>query len=97
VLELAQGEVRELGIATVYRNLKVLVEAGSARAINLPGEPTRFETAGKGHHHYFTCNGCQTVYDLSACVNQGLTSLVPPGFQLESHEIVLYGRCDDCA
>jgi len=96
VLETARREVSELGIATVYRNLNGLVDAGLARAINLPGEPARFELADKGHHHYFTCNRCQTVYDLSTCVQQGFGSLVPPGFELESHEIVLYGRCEAC-
>ena len=28
---------------------------------------------------------------------EGLRLMTPPGFSLESHEVVLYGRCAECA
>src|SRR6266699_2317734 len=42
-----------LGVATVYRTVKALVEAGTVVSIALPGEGPRFELSGKGHHHHF--------------------------------------------
>jgi Fe2+ or Zn2+ uptake regulation protein len=47
VLDAAQQGVPGLGIATVYRNLEVLVEEGELRAVNLPGENARFELVGR--------------------------------------------------
>ncbi|HEY1216970.1 MAG TPA: ZIP family metal transporter, partial [Bryobacteraceae bacterium] len=37
VLQLAQTEVGGLGIATVYRNIKALLEVGWLSAVELPG------------------------------------------------------------
>ena len=53
VLALAQESVSGLGIATVYRSIKNLVEEGWLVAVELPGQASRYEVAGKGHHHHF--------------------------------------------
>ena len=67
VLEAARTEVPGLGIATVYRNLKALVEEGELQVVNLPGENPRFEVVGHRHHHHFQCRQCQRVFDVHAC------------------------------
>ncbi|MFP5286756.1 MAG: Fur family transcriptional regulator [Thermoanaerobaculia bacterium] len=85
-----------LGIATVYRTLKTWVEEGGLTQVDLPGEPPRYEVTGKQHHHHFHCRSCDRVYELQGCP-EGLRALTPPGFSLESHEVVLYGRCAECA
>ncbi len=46
VLDAAQHAVPGLGITTVYRTLKLLVEEGELQAVNLPGENPRFEAVG---------------------------------------------------
>ena len=46
VLELACLHVPRLGIATVYRNIKAMVEEGAIKQVLLPGENPRFELAG---------------------------------------------------
>lgn len=96
VLDLAQGDVPTLGIATVYRNLKSFVEEGWLTAVDLPAEPPRYEVAGKKHHHHFMCRRCDRVFDLAGCPGN-LQSVVPTGFSLEDHDVVLYGRCEACA
>lgn len=95
VLEAAQRLVPRLGIATVYRTLKGLVEEGEVVAVDLPGEPPRYETAGKKHHHHFHCTCCGKVFELEGCPGD-MSYLAPRGFRTISHEIVLYGRCSDC-
>ncbi|MGE5234347.1 MAG: Fur family transcriptional regulator [Acidobacteriota bacterium] len=87
---------RGLGIATVYRTLNALVAEGFLVTVRLPGEGWRFELAGKGHHHHFQCRGCGQAFELDGCP-RGLGALAPSGFQVESHEVVLYGRCASCA
>lgn len=96
VLEAAQPSVPGLGIATVYRNLKSLVEDGVLQAVTLPGENPRFEPAGRQHHHHFQCLRCQRVFDVHACPGD-LSRLAPAGFTVEDHDLTLYGRCGDCA
>jgi Fur family ferric uptake transcriptional regulator len=96
VLASAQQQAPGLGMATVYRNLKVLVAEGELSAVQLPGENPRFELAGHKHHHHFQCTQCQRVFDVHACPGD-LSRMAPPGFTVEDHELTLYGRCAQCA
>jgi Fur family ferric uptake transcriptional regulator len=96
VLGSAQRRVPSLGLATIYRNLKALVGEGWLAEVALPGEPSRYEIAGKHHHHHFRCRICDRVFEVDSCPPD-LTRLTPRGFRLESHDITLHGRCADCA
>jgi Fur family ferric uptake transcriptional regulator len=96
VLEFAQQGVPGLGIATVYRNVKALQDEGWLVPVELPGEPPRYEVAGKGHHHHFHCRICDRVYEVEGCPGN-IQAITPDGFQLERHEFVLYGLCEACA
>jgi len=96
VLELAQSAVTGLGLATVYRNLKAMVDDGELRLVLLPGENPRYELAEHAHHHHFLCRGCQRVFDVPDCPGD-LRTLAPKGFLVEDHEVTLYGRCIDCS
>jgi Fur family ferric uptake transcriptional regulator len=95
VLERAQRDVPGLGLATVYRNIKALTEESAVAVVELPGQPPRFESAGKGHHHHFLCDACGKLYELGGCLG-GLKELLPGGFRLSSHELLLHGRCRAC-
>jgi len=95
VLDEARRHVAALGLATVYRNLKALVDAGAIQVVTLPGEVARYELAQRGHHHHFRCDACQRVFDVHQCPGD-LAGLAPPGFSVSRHEITLYGRCSDC-
>lgn len=92
----AQAAVPKLGLATVYRNLKLLLDDGQIEAVTLPGEATRYEISGQAHHHHFQCQRCQRVFDVHECPGD-LSRLAPRGFKVERHEITLYGLCPDCA
>lgn len=96
ILEAAQAEVPGLGIATVYRNVRSLVEEGRLHVVELPGSSSRYELADKDHHHHFHCRGCDGVFDIEDCPGS-LKDLTPRGFRLETHEIILYGLCAGCA
>lgn len=95
ILEHAQGLVPGMGLATVYRNIKSMLEAGEIATVSLPGGGDRYEVAGHGHHHHFHCRCCDKVYEVHACPGD-MQKLTPQGFTLESHELTLYGTCSDC-
>lgn len=95
ILQAAEVAVPGLSLATVYRNLRTLIEEGELLAVTLPGEVPRYELAGAGHHHHFQCESCQRVFEVHACPGN-LAGLAPKGFVVERHELTLYGRCSDC-
>jgi len=95
ILDLAQKKMPGLGIATVYRSIKRLSEAGDIQTVSIPGDPVRYESC-KHHHHHFKCNGCDKVYELEGCLKE-LKTLVPRGFKMQSHDLTFYGMCRGCA
>jgi Fur family transcriptional regulator, ferric uptake regulator len=95
VLEAAQAEVEGLGIATVYRNIKGLLEEGWLCAVELPGGTTVYERSGKAHHHHFHCDRCSRVFELTGCIPM-INRLAGRRFSVSRHELVLYGLCAEC-
>src|SRR5260221_5485386 len=91
ILRAAQAQEEGLGVATVYRTVKALVEAKPVVAITLPREAPRFEVAGKGRHHHFQCNQCGRVFETRACLDD-LRGLVPRRFPMTRPMIVLFRR-----
>ena len=94
-LAYAQEQVEGISIATVYRNIGALVEDKWLAPVEIPGESTRYEVAGKEHHHHFHCNGCGKVFEMQGCAVQVKPKL-PRGFRATGHEFFLYGMCADC-
>ena len=97
ILARAQERVPGLGVATVYRTLKLLHEAAKIQTVILPSGETRYESSGLGHHHHFHCRVCDEVFDLNDCpVNIPGDHELGNGFRVESHELTLYGVCAEC-
>ncbi len=95
ILELASRIVPTLGIATVYRQLRRLQDAGQVRAVDLGVNDVRYEPTDRGHHHHFLCSECEEAFDIHGCA-EGISEMVPPGFMVQTHEITLYGQCEEC-
>jgi Fur family ferric uptake transcriptional regulator len=96
--DLAAEHLPELGKATVYRTIRMLLEEEFLKVVSLPGDADRYEMvdAPAGHHHHhFRCNQCDRVFDLSGCVPH-LRDLLPKGFTMSEHEIFLFGQCAEC-
>ena len=96
IFNAARGLAPGLGMATVYRTIKRLLDDGNISQVELPGEAPRYERSGMRHHHHFRCNACNKVYDLVGCSGE-FTDGTPKGFAVESHEVYLFGRCEACA
>ena len=91
----ADKRVGGMGLATVYRTIKAFLEEGWLESVELPGQPPRYELAGKHHHHHFHCNACGKVFEIGGCP-ENLRNLVPRGFKVAGHTVLLYGRCRAC-
>ena len=95
ILSEGRAIVQSLNQATVYRNLKLLVDTGWLKQISHPSLGTLYERTGKGHHHHFHCRSCNLVYEIPGCA-LNLAEAAPEGFVVEDHLIYLSGVCPSC-
>ena len=96
--ELALEASPTLGICTVYRVLRRLLDDQLVTTVQLPGQADRYEATSLAaeQHHHFRCEECDRVFNIEA-LPSGPGSMLPPGFTLVGHEISLWGRCSECA
>lgn len=88
-----------VGQATVYRALKLFVEAGIAREILLHDGQTRFEHILAGEHHdHLVCTGCNAIIEFENETIEQLQDEIATrhGFQIMSHKLEIYGLCSGC-
>jgi Fur family ferric uptake transcriptional regulator len=88
-----------IGLATVYRALNELVEAGSADTLQSPSGEAMFRgCATSGHHHHLICRRCGTVVEVHSEVVEdwARTSAREHGFVDVGHVLDIYGVCSEC-
>jgi Fur family peroxide stress response transcriptional regulator len=86
-----------VSLATVYRNLRLFVEAGMARELTLGGSNSRWDGNTERHHHLL-CNACGRVSDFFSeeLDTVGGSLKVAPGFQVQGLDIRVTGICGEC-
>ena len=88
-----------IGQATVYRTLKLFVEAGVAREILLHDGQTRYEHVASGEHHdHMVCTTCNAIIEFEDETIEKLQDEVAArhGFLIKSHKLEVYGLCSNC-
>ena len=95
---LRQQLPRRMGRATVYRTLKLLVEAGVLCRVLLEDGDLHYQLSHHGHHHHLICVQCGSSQDLTGCDIEDLllTTSADHGFELSGHWLEVYGRCRNC-
>lgn len=100
--ELYQKVKREspnIGQATVYRTLRLLADAGLAKAVEFGDGVVRYEILyGQSHHDHLICQECGANVEV---VNPAIERLqeevaASHGFVLTGHKMYLYGICPEC-
>lgn len=86
-----------MSLATVYKTLDALIEAGLIQELYTGDNHVRYDANPEKHPH-FVCTNCRNVYDLKFKRNQNLADAVdlPWGFKIENEKIFYYGLCPDC-
>ncbi len=88
-----------VGQATVYRTLKLLVEADIVEPLDFADGVTRYEASyGKEHHDHLICTLCNKNIEIMDPVIEKQQEQIANkhGFELCSHKMYLYGICEDC-
>jgi len=95
-----RGRGGEVGVASVYRALDTLVELDLVQRVDIGDGVARFEPTHEGthHHHHLVCDDCGKVgpftdVALERALERAAGRL---GYELEQHDVVLRGACDDC-
>lgn len=89
----------EVGLSTIYRTLRLLVEAGLASQREFGDGITRYEpVAGGRHHDHLICVNCGTIIEFQ---NQKIEELQKEvaenkNFTVLQHKLELYGYCEKC-
>ena len=92
----ARGE--RLGLATVYRTLALLADAGAVDTMSHhPGELC-YRWCGDDHHHHLVCSDCHRVVEVGECeLDPWLDRLTAEhGFVVTGHRLEVAGVCASC-
>ena len=87
-----------IGLATIYRTLKLFCETGLAQERHF-GTQTQFDNvAHKGHHDHMICTSCGKIVEFQNCQIEKLQEEVATknGFTIQTHKLELYGLCANC-
>ena len=91
------GEGVKVGLATVYRQLNALVEAGQADTVRLEGQQLFRLCGDDGHHHHLVCTNCGKTVEIEPPSEDWLKGISQRyGFTLERHTLEVFGLCPDC-
>lgn len=91
---LEDGE--NIGLATVYRNLNYLAEAGVIKRFQTFEKSERFDGTISPHHH-FLCKKCGKIFDLpKEIAEQVVQNINDKGFKTLNYEIMAEGLCTEC-
>lgn len=97
-----------IGLATVYRTLELLVQTGLVLKFDFGDHRARYELSespkGTRHHHHLICTSCNRVIDYTDFIDDEieLLSRTEKGlsqkfnFRITNHLIQFYGLCDKC-
>ena len=103
IYDLAKEESPEIGLATIYRTVQVLLELHVIEKVTFDDGFARYELngeeTGSGHrHHHAICTQCGKVYSLETDLLDTLEKQVfkSLGFEVTDHEVKRDGLCDAC-
>lgn len=90
----------EIGLATIYRTLELLVEMNIIHRVDFGDGRNRYEiTPHQGHrHHHLICLNCGEVLEVKEDLLNQLEEIIEQdnGFKIMDHSLKFYGYCRHC-
>jgi Fur family ferric uptake transcriptional regulator len=95
--ERVKKSMPRISLATVYRNLETLSEAGIIGKLEISGRQKRFDYEITPHHHIY-CLQCQRVDNIEfeqELVDQGAMASTK-GYRITGYRVEFVGICSSC-
>ena len=92
-----KARVPSVSLATVYKNIHLLIESGVFREVSLHHGSLRVETNAKPHHH-LVCTACKSITDIGAEELGFATKArkLRGGFLAQRYAVDVLGLCPAC-
>lgn len=93
----AGGE--RVGLATVYRTLQAMADAGEVDTLRTTDGETLFRKCGATHHHHLVCRSCGLTVEVEGPSVERWASKAADdnGFSDVTHVVELFGLCPACS
>ncbi|ADU48634.1 Fur family transcriptional regulator [Intrasporangium calvum] len=87
-----------VGLATVYRALQAMVEAGTVDVLRTDEGEAVYRACSTHHHHHLVCRECGRTVEVEGPAVEQWTDRVAAqhGFSDVTHTLEIFGTCDDC-
>ncbi|WP_232676987.1 Fur family transcriptional regulator [Nocardioides sp. R-C-SC26] len=87
-----------VGLATVYRTLQLMADAGDVDALRTEGGEVAYRRCSGSHHHHLVCRRCGATVEIEGPAVERWTEAVASehGFREVSHTLELFGTCRIC-
>jgi Fe2+ or Zn2+ uptake regulation protein len=87
-------DIPSLSKVTIYNTLRILVEAGLVRVVDIDDSEKRYDITINNHGH-FQCEACGTIYNFQVNIDQvpieGLSR-----FEITQKNVYFKGLCPNC-
>jgi Fur family ferric uptake transcriptional regulator len=85
------------GLATIYRTLGALADAGVVETFQ-NGDEALFRLCGDEHHHHLVCSSCGLVEEIEAAEVEAWVARISRrrSFKVTAHRADIYGLCAGC-
>lgn len=89
--------IPSVSLATVYKNIHLLIESGVFHEVSLHHGSLRVETNAKPHHH-LVCISCKSITDIDAEALGFISSArkLRGGFLAQRFAVDVLGLCPEC-
>lgn len=87
-----------VGLATVYRTLSTLAEAGEVDMLRTEDGEALWRLCSDTHHHHLVCRSCGATVEVEGPAVERWTSAIASehGFTDVSHTLEIFGTCRRC-
>jgi Fur family ferric uptake transcriptional regulator len=88
---------RRINPSTIYRTLKLLVQAGIAVERQFANGNTKYDV-NVAHHDHLICLSCNKIVEFDSPRLEGVQAQIVRnlGFEMEFHRHEIYGYCTSC-
>ncbi|HEX5969090.1 MAG TPA: transcriptional repressor [Intrasporangium sp.] len=88
-----------VGLATVYRTLQAMVEAGTVDMLRTDDGEAVYRACSTHHHHHLVCRDCGRTVEVEGPAVERWTDRVAAehGFTDVTHTLEIFGTCAGCS